>query len=58
MKNVSYDNIKSHKKPELYLIYGKYSFGKTTGEVKLTNPSLTEDLQCLLLSIMRSKKVI
>ena len=29
-KDVSYDNIKSHKETELYSPFRKYSFGKTT----------------------------
>ena len=31
-KNVSYDNIKNHKKQGPYPLYKKYSFGKTTGD--------------------------
>ena len=30
-KNVCYDNIKIHTKPELLALSRKYSFGKTTG---------------------------
>ena len=29
MKDVTYENIKSHKKPRLHLLSEKYSFGKT-----------------------------
>ena len=30
MKNVTYDNIKSHKEAEVYPLSRKYIFGKTT----------------------------
>ena len=30
-KTVSYDNTKSHKKPELYFLHRKCTSGKTTG---------------------------
>ena len=33
-KNVTYDNIKSHKKPGLHPLSRRYIFGKTTGGVK------------------------
>ena len=36
MKDVTYDNIKSHKKPRFHPLFGKYIFGKTMGGVKLT----------------------
>ena len=34
-KDVTYDNIKSHKKSRLRLLSRKYIFGKTSGGVKL-----------------------
>ena len=37
-KNVSYDNIKSYKKPGLYPLVRKCSFGETTGVVKWNPP--------------------
>ena len=33
-KDVTYDNIKNHKKPGFYSLFRRYIFGKT-GEVKL-----------------------
>ena len=40
-KNVTYDNIKSHKKSEFHPLFRRYIFEKTTGCVKLTHtPSL------------------
>ena len=35
-KNVSYDNIKSHKKPGFYPLLRRYIFWKTTAGVRLT----------------------
>ena len=35
-KDVTNDNIKSHKKPGLHLFSIKYNLGKTIGRVKLT----------------------
>ena len=35
-RNVTYDNIKSHKKAGLHTFYRKYIFRKTSGGVKLT----------------------
>ena len=39
-KNVAYDNIESHKKPWFHLLFRRYIFRKTTGEVKLTPPAV------------------
>ena len=38
MRDVTFDNIKSHKKPGLHTLSRRYIFGKTTGGggVKLT----------------------
>ena len=38
IKNVSYDNIKSHKNSRFYPLSRIQSFGNTTGGVKLTFP--------------------
>ena len=38
MKNVSNDNIKSHKKPKLYPFLEKYSFEKIKRRTKLITP--------------------
>ena len=35
-KDVTYDNIKSRKKPELHPLFRRCIFGKTTSGVKLT----------------------
>ena len=37
-KDVTYDNIETHKKPGLHPLFGRYICGKTTGRVKLTPP--------------------
>ena len=44
-KDVTYDNIKSHKKPGLNPLSRSYIFGKTTGGIKLTtlHPPLLSD---------------
>ena len=43
-KNIIYDNIKSHKKAELYPLYIKWNFGKTIVEVELTSSPLFLEL--------------
>ena len=43
-KNLIYDNIKSHKKTELYPLYIKCNFGKTIVEVELTSSPLFLEL--------------
>ena len=39
-KDVTYDNIKIHKKTGSHPLFRKYIFRKSTAEVKLTPPSL------------------
>ena len=34
--DVAYDNIKSHKKPGIHYLFGRYIFKETTGGVKLS----------------------
>ena len=38
-KDVTYDNIESHKKPGFHSHFIRYISQKTTGEVKLTPPT-------------------
>ena len=39
MKDVTYDNIKNHKKPGLHPLSRRQTFGKTTGEGKIYPPA-------------------
>ena len=44
-KDVTYDNIKSHKKTGFHPLFSRYIFGKTTGESQ-TDPPVVLGLKC------------
>ena len=39
-EDMTYDNIKSNKKPVFHPLIRRYIFQKTTGELKLTPPAV------------------